>query len=64
MPLILNPDAYDEWLDPENKDAEKIEGILKTGFVKELTRYPVSKLVNRAENNSRECIEPLKESGD
>jgi len=28
----------------------------------ELKRYPVSKLVNRVENNSKECIEPLKEA--
>jgi len=64
MPLILKPEAYDEWLDPGNKEPTKIEELLKTAYVKELKRYPVSKLVNRAENNSKECMEPLKDSDD
>jgi len=59
MPLILKPEAYDEWLDPENKEPAKIEELLKTAYVKELKCYPVSKRVNRVENNSKECMEPL-----
>jgi putative SOS response-associated peptidase YedK len=59
MPLILNPEAYDEWLDPSNKEPAKIEKLLRINYVRELNRYPVSKLVNRMENNSKECIEPL-----
>jgi putative SOS response-associated peptidase YedK len=59
MPLILKPEAYGEWLDPENKDAERIERILKTDCVRDLQRYPVSKLVNRVHNNSKACVEPL-----
>jgi hypothetical protein len=31
--------------------------------VRELKSYPVSKLVNRVENNSKECMEPLKDMG-
>ena len=64
MPLILKPEAYEEWLDPENKDAGKIEGVLKKGYVKEFKRYPVSKLVNRVENNSKACMEPFKDNDD
>jgi len=59
MPLILKPEVYAEWLDPENKEQAKIEEVLKNGCVKELTRYPVSKLVNHVGNNSKECMEPL-----
>ena len=36
MPLILKPEAYDEWLDPGNKEPVKIEELLKTKYVKEL----------------------------
>jgi putative SOS response-associated peptidase YedK len=57
MPLILKPESYGEWLDPENKDPGRIEEVLKNGCVKELKRYPVSKLVNHVGNNSKECIE-------
>ena len=63
MPLILKPEAYDEWLNLETKDPGKIEKILKDGCVKELKRYPVSKLVNLVGNNSKECMEPLKNAG-
>jgi putative SOS response-associated peptidase YedK len=64
MPLILKPEAYDAWLDPVNKEPAKIEKMLETACVRELKRYPVSRLVNRVENNSKECIEPIKDSGD
>jgi putative SOS response-associated peptidase YedK len=63
MPLVLKPESYDEWLDPENKETGKIEEVLKNGCVKELKRYPVSKMVNHVGNNSKECIEPLKDAG-
>jgi putative SOS response-associated peptidase YedK len=64
MPLILKPEAYEEWLDPDNKESAKTEELLRTQFVRDLKSYPVSKLVNRVENNSKECMEPMKESGD
>jgi putative SOS response-associated peptidase YedK len=64
MPLTLKPEAYEEWLDPGNQEPAKIEALLKTAFVKELKRYPVSKLVNQVANNKKECMEPKKESGD
>jgi putative SOS response-associated peptidase YedK len=59
MPLILKPEAYEEWLDPSNKEPAKIEELLKTKYVKELNRYTVSKLVSQVGNNKKECIEPL-----
>ena len=64
MPLILKPEAFDEWLDPDNKEPAKIEELLKSYYVKELKRYPVSKLVNHVGNNSKECMEPIKEGGE
>jgi len=64
MPVIFKQEAFDEWLDPSNKEPAKIEELLKTAYVKELNRYPVSKLVNQVGNNKKECLEPLKESGD
>jgi putative SOS response-associated peptidase YedK len=63
MPLILKPEAYEEWLDPDNKEPARIEELLRTKFVRELKSYPVSKLVNRVENNSKACMEPLKDMG-
>jgi putative SOS response-associated peptidase YedK len=64
MPLILKPEAYAEWLDPAITEPAKIEELLKTRYVKELKRYPVSRLVNRVQNNSKACIDPWKKIGD
>jgi len=64
MPLILKPEAYEEWLDSNNKESAKIEQILKRGSVKDLKCYPVSKLVNQVGNNKKQCMEPLKDSSD
>lgn len=64
MPLILKPEAYGEWLDPENRDSGKMLLLLKTHCVKKLGRHPVSRLVNRVENNMKECIDPLKKSSE
>jgi putative SOS response-associated peptidase YedK len=64
MPLILKPEAYDEWLDPANREPSKIEELLWTGYMKNLKSYPVSKLVNRVENNSKACMEPITENRD
>lgn len=64
MPLILKPEAYDEWLDPGNKEPAKIEKLLKTKFVRDLNRHPVSRMVNQVGSNKKECMEPLEESGD
>jgi putative SOS response-associated peptidase YedK len=50
MPLILKPEFYEEWLNPENKQPARIEQIMKSGFVSDLKCYPVSKLVNQVGN--------------
>ena len=58
MPVILQPEAYDEWLDPENQDVQQLESILQTRLIREFKSHPVSKLVNRVQNNSPTNIEP------
>ena len=58
MPVILQPKAYAKWLDPENQDAQDLEAILQTKHISELKSYPVSKQVNRVQNNSPSNIEP------
>jgi putative SOS response-associated peptidase YedK len=59
MPVILKPDVYVNWLDPDNQNTQKLESILQTEHIRDLKRYPVSKLVNRVQNNSAANIEPL-----
>jgi putative SOS response-associated peptidase YedK len=58
MPVILKPEAYPEWLNPNNQDISYLKKIMQ----KKLTRlisYPVSKQVNSARNNDPSCIDPI-----
>lgn len=60
MPVILQPEAYEDWLDPEIHDADRLAAVLQNNLVCKMQYYPVSKLVNRVQNNSAENIKPLK----
>ncbi|NVB83768.1 MAG: SOS response-associated peptidase [Kofleriaceae bacterium] len=58
MPVILARDAWNRWLDPslERKDAMELLGVPSDeGWQAE----PVSKLVNSANNDAPELIEPV-----
>ena len=59
MPVILQPEAYDDWLDPEIHDADRLAAVLQNHLVRKMQYYPVSKLINRVQNNSAENINPL-----
>lgn len=61
MPLILAPEAYDLWLDPGVTDADALAPLLRTPGPEGYTTYPVSRLVNRPENDVPACIEPAPE---
>ena len=58
MPVILAPEAWDRWLDPQAREKELL-GLL--GFYGEgdLQARPVSTLVNSPRNDQPACIEPL-----
>ena len=58
MPVILPPDAYDAWLDPEPRHPEDPDPIL-TAYPSELMEaYPVSDRVNNPRNDGPDCIRP------
>jgi len=59
MPLILQPEAYDRWLNPEVQQADYLQKIIDTEYIRKLNYFPVSKMVNRAQNNAPECIKSL-----
>jgi putative SOS response-associated peptidase YedK len=56
MPVILNPQDYDLWLDPEVKTAEPLKQLLHPYPSDTMNSYPVSTLVNSPKNNSPECV--------
>jgi len=59
MPLILRREAYDEWLNPGNREPAGIEAIIKSAALGGLRSHPVSKLVNQVGNNSEDLIKAL-----
>ena len=59
MPVILNSEIYEPWLDLQNHDLDELKKILKREIITELVSYPVSKQVNSASNNNPVCIEPI-----
>jgi len=60
MPIVLTPDAFNEWLNPDNQDTSKLEILLTKHTVREFTAYPVTIYVNSPKNNDPKCIEPDK----
>ena len=59
MPVILKPEAFDMWLNPENKDINSISDIIQKQIYTELISVPVSKQVNSIKNNSPENIREI-----
>ena len=61
MPVILKPEAYQQWLNPEFQDAQGLCEILNSMTITELASHPVSRQVNAVRNNNSTNIKPLKQ---
>ncbi len=59
MPVILEEEQYEMWLDPEFQDTQALEGQLKQYSSDQMLTTPVSTFVNKVANNTPECIEPV-----
>ena len=57
MPVIVAPDAYDVWLDPDS-EGDELRGLLAPYPEDEMEAYPVSRFVDSPSNNDERCIEP------
>jgi len=64
MPVILSPDKYDLWLDPEFSDRERLQELLRPYTDDDLEAYPVSTVVNNPKNDVEECVQPVESDGD
>lgn len=56
MPVILRPDDYKYWLNPEEQAPESLTPLLKPYPATELDAYPISRYINSPNNDSPECI--------
>src|ERR1700756_5147603 len=59
MPVILQPDSYDLWLDPGMTDVQVVSEILKPFGAEHMRCYPVNARVNHVANDDEECSRPV-----
>lgn len=59
MPVILDPQAYDLWLDPSIQEPDRLHPLLRPYTSEELAAYPISTRVNNPANDTPDCIQPL-----
>ena len=57
MPMVIEPDRWEDWLDPESKDPADLMALLAPATSGGLTSYPVSTAVNSVRNNGPELVE-------
>jgi putative SOS response-associated peptidase YedK len=58
MPVILTPEAWGLWLDPQS-DPSELQGLLRP-YSGDLLLYPVASLVNSVRQQGPALIEPLR----
>lgn len=59
MPVIIPPDAYAEWLDPDNAATDRLARLLVPCEAPGLQARPVSRRVNDARNQGADLLELL-----
>lgn len=59
MPVILNPENYNAWLDPENHDTTGLKALLKAYPASSMMAYPVSRRMNDPSHDEADCIQPV-----
>ncbi len=59
MPVILDSDQYDNWLNPLNDDYESLIGMLKPYPTEKMRAYRIKPDVNKTSNNSPDLINPV-----
>lgn len=59
MPVILDPESYDLWLDPEMQNVVAVSEVLRPYDAALMRCYPVSGRVNHVANDDEECCRPV-----
>ncbi len=60
MPVILDPQNYKLWLNPDYDHAPTLQAMLQPYPAATMACYPVSSVVNKPQNDIPACLEPLK----
>ena len=59
MPVILDPEDFDLWLDPAVTEPERLPPLLRPYPAEKMEAYPVSSIVNSPAHESAECLQPV-----
>jgi putative SOS response-associated peptidase YedK len=59
MPVILDPDSYDLWLDPGMQNVAAASELLKPCDARLMRCYPISTRINSVVNDDAECSRPV-----
>lgn len=59
MPVILDRDTYDLWLDPGMTKVEDVSDMLKPCDAELMRCFPVSTRINHVANDDEECSRPV-----
>jgi putative SOS response-associated peptidase YedK len=59
MPVILDPDGYEIWLDPGMQNVAAASELLKPIDARVMRCYPVSTRINSVANDDAECSKPV-----
>ncbi len=59
MPVIIDPDSYDLWLDPGMQNVAAVSELLKPYDARTMRCYPVSTRINHVANDNEECSRPV-----
>jgi putative SOS response-associated peptidase YedK len=63
MPMLVERERFDAWLDPALTDARDVRSLLVPAAAGSLEAYPVSPAVNKVRNNGPELVKPLADMG-
>jgi putative SOS response-associated peptidase YedK len=64
MPVMLPKTAWEQWLDPELRDADKVTPLLQPYPAGEMEAAQVSDHANNARNDDPQCLEPASMFGE
>ena len=59
MPLMVEPDRWDAWLDPTVSAKDDLLALLEPAAPGRLEAFPVSTMVSNVRNNGPELVEPI-----
>jgi putative SOS response-associated peptidase YedK len=62
MPMVIQREAWDAWLDPHRTDPVAARSLLQVSDADQLEAYAVGVAVGNVRNNGPELIEPLPET--